>query len=57
LSFFEPGKGQFFSLWLKKGLKKAKISSNEPWLKKAQISQFIKAQNSFLKQIGSNFVF
>jgi hypothetical protein len=43
-----PRKGQFFWLWLKK-------AQNWPKLKKAQISQLKKAQNLFLKQIGSNF--
>jgi hypothetical protein len=51
--FFNPVKGQFFGLWLKKGRKKAQISSNKA--QKAQISQSIKVQNSILKQICSNF--
>jgi hypothetical protein len=44
-------KGNFFGF----GSKKLKIGLSSKKLKKAQISQPKKAQNSFLKQIGSNY--
>jgi hypothetical protein len=44
-------KGNFYGF----GSKKLKIGLSSKELKKAQISQPKKAQNSFLKQIGSIF--
>jgi hypothetical protein len=51
LAFLSLEKGNFFGF----GSKKLKIGLSSKKLKKAQISQPRKAQNSFLKQINSNF--
>jgi hypothetical protein len=50
-AFLSLEKGIFFCF----GSKKLKIGLSSKKFKKAQISQPKKAQNSFLKQIGSNY--